>query len=239
MCGRFARYSDTETFAGMLGLADAYPVLQEQFNQPPGLYCLVAAADPHAPEHFSMQTYYWGFTPSWAQSASKSMVNARSESAAVKPFFRKAFHKRRCVVAADCYYEWQRREGRKQPYAIRPVAQGPYFMAGIWSVAKSLPPEHPAAGQRTFCVLTRNADPEISHIHDRMPVMLTTQGARAWLSPGEQTDDLEARLEDLRHRDFTNWPVSSAINKPDNNGRDLLTPVEADGRPVSRQQSLL
>ncbi|MAA75720.1 MAG: DUF159 family protein [Salinisphaeraceae bacterium] len=234
MCGRFSRYTDTRTFSHLLGLDTPNPALHQKYNQPPGLYCLAAASDPHNPESISMQTLFWGFTPSWATQPAQAMINARSETAGTKPYFRKGFAKRRCLVAADNWFEWQRSCTPKQPYALAPQSSEPFFMAGIWSLARSLPDDHPGAGQRTFAILTRPADPQIQDVHHRMPVVLTPAGARAWLEAGEDPADLKTRLEQHRHERFLTWPVSPRVNNPDNDDAAVIDPLLPRDVPAPR-----
>lgn len=171
---------------------------------------------------FECASAFWGFVPSWGARPALAKINAREESAHVKPFWRKAFHRRRCVVVADWWYEWRVHEGRKQPYAIRPANGAPFFFAGLWSLARSLRETHKAAGERTFAILTTRAAPAIAAIHHRMPVALTDEGARAWLEPTDQADALHRVLADARHRDYESWPVSAAVNSPKNDKPALL-----------------
>ena len=225
MCGRYGRVSRTERFASLIGLEGDSPHINASRNLPPGLFNLAAATDPHEPSAIAMQTLYWGFIPSWAQKPALAQINARVETAHEKPFFRKAFAKRRCLIAADWWYEWQRGPSGKQPYVIRPAGGEPFFFAGIWAFARNLPADHRAAGCRTFAILTTAADPSIGHIHHRMPIALTEKGARSWLETGTEPEDLHRRLERGRHGTYESWPVSSAVNKPDNDDPALLEPI--------------
>lgn len=179
MCGRFGRTTHTEIFAERIGLADKHPSLAARYNITPGLWLLAAADDPLDRSRLAMQTVYWGFAPSWADKPSLAQINARSETAHSKPFWRKAFHCRRCVIPADFYFEWARTGGAKQPFAIRPKNTQPFFFAGVWSLARNLPADHPAANNRTAAILTAEADASIADIHHRMPIALTPDGAKS------------------------------------------------------------
>ena len=112
----------------------------------------------------------------------RPVINARSETCAVKPLFREAFLRRRCLVPASGYYEWEKAEGRKIKHAIH--AGGLLYLAGLYRERPGQAPD--------FVILTREAAPGLSHIHDRMPVVLAGENRRAWLG-GAQGETVLAR----------------------------------------------
>lgn len=226
MCGCYGRISSTRVFSRLLGLDDRDPSLTHRYNQPPGVFTLCAAPGRFDLSQVEMQSMHWGFIPSWAKRPGKAPINARSETAGTTTFWRKAFAARRCLVAADWWYEWTRTGKLRQPHLIRPADRQPFFLAGLWSQAKVLDPEHRAAGARTFAILTTQADQAIAHIHDRMPVALTAEGARTWLAPGDDTEELQQRLADGRHRSFETWPISRRVNSPENDDASVIEPVD-------------
>ena len=124
----------------------------------------------------------WGLIPSWAKKASEGarMINARAETVASSPAFRSAFTKRRCIVPADGFYEWDRAGGTKQPYLLRPPEDGVLAMAGLWAVWKD-----PATGLwvPSAAVITTEANDAVGRIHDRMPVLLPRDAWARWLDP--------------------------------------------------------
>lgn len=203
----------------------APPVSNERYNQPPGEFCPVVIPALEDRSRIECASAFWGFAPSWAGKASLVQINARAETAQVKPFWRKAFHRRRCVVVADWWYEWRVHDGHKQPYAIRPAHGAAFFFAGLWSLARRLPETHKAARQRTFAILTTQAAPSIAAIHHRMPIALTDAGARAWLEPNDDGDALQGLLADTRYDDYESWPVSTAVNSPKNDDASLLDAI--------------
>lgn len=231
MCGRYGHAASEFDVMRRLDLPDgsihsgAPPVSNERYNQPPGEFCPVVIPVLEDRSRIECASAFWGFAPSWADKPSLAKINARAETAHVKPFWRKAFHRRRCVVAADWWYEWRVHDGHKQPFVIRPAHGAPFFFAGLWSLARSLPETHKAAGQRTFAILTTQAAPSIAAIHHRMPVALTDAGARAWLQSGADSGELRQRLVDGRHGEYESWPVSSAVNSPKNDDSRLLDAV--------------
>ena len=123
----------------------------------------------------------WGLVPSWAQDPSigQRMINARAETVASKPSYRAAFRRRRCLVPADGYYEWQKAGRAKQPYYIRLRDEPLFAMAGLWEQW------HDTGGElwETFAIITTEANQATRAIHDRMPVILSQQDYAQWLDP--------------------------------------------------------
>ena len=127
----------------------------------------------------------WGLLPKWAKSTGDGarMINARSETVAVKPAYRAAFKSRPCLVVADGFYEWKKSEGGKQPFYITTKSRAPFAFAGLWE-PKSL------AEQDTFTILTCTPNELCATVHDRMPVMLAREDFADWLSSPEERSKL-------------------------------------------------
>lgn len=128
------------------------------------------------PVPFAMQ---WGYS----LSDGKRIINARSEPAAEKPLFKDGMLQRRCLIPANGYYEWEKRDKEKIKYAIRPEGASLLYMAGIYRMEKGAP---------VFTILTREVAPGIAFIHDRMPVILAYDVRMDWLNPRLKTTDLLA-----------------------------------------------
>lgn len=169
----------------------------------------------------------WGLIPSWAKKATEGarMINARAETVAASPAFRASFARRRCIVPADGFYEWDRAEGRKQPYLLRPPADGVLAMAGIWSVWKD-----PETGLwiPSAAVITTAANGTVGRIHDRMPVLLPKDAWAIWLDPtlGDPAE-LQGLLVPAPDDVLAMIPVSKLVNSVRNDSPDLLTPLGA------------
>lgn len=169
----------------------------------------------------------WGLVPSWAKDlkVGPRMINARSETIADKPSFRSAFKKRRCLVLADGFYEWKKTGATKQPHFISLASGQPFVMAGLWEswqseTADSQPIE-------TCTVVTQPANSFMQSLHDRMPVILTTNNCEPWLGDEIQKDDLPGWLDVInREIDLQSWPVSPRVNKPANDGPECVQPVD-------------
>jgi len=167
----------------------------------------------------------WGFIPSWAKDASGAakLINARSETAAVKSSFCDALKSRRCLIPADGFYEWQKLGKSKQPYCFE-VNDGELFaFAGLWDRWKD------AGGNaiETCSILTTTPNAVASAVHDRMPVILDPDAYDLWLDPG-MTDVVAASefLKPFDARLMRCYPVTTRINHVENDDADCSTPVE-------------
>jgi len=166
----------------------------------------------------------WGLIPSWAKDASGAagMINARSESAAIKPAFRDALKARRCLIPADGFYEWMRSANAKQPYCFE-VNDGELFaFAGLWERWKE-----PTSNWIKSCsTLTTTPNAVTSAIHDRMPVILNPDDYDLWLDP--KFTDVAAVTEMLQPYDarlMRFHPASTRINQPANDDPECCAPV--------------
>jgi putative SOS response-associated peptidase YedK len=243
MCGRYASIKAPTDLADEFRAVDATDGAAEpDYNVAPtkGIVTVVqrhprdadGTPDPDTTER-TLRRVTWGLVPSWAKDpkAGARMINARSETAAEKPAFKRAMQARRCLIPADGWYEWQRGPEHKQPYYTRYADGSSLAMAGIWEYWK--PKDDPEGrypdGLVTAAVLTTSAVGVLAQVHDRMPLLLPPSAWDAWLDPDTGADDdtvaallappsgeLVAALE-LR-------PVSSLVNSVRNNGPELLAP---------------
>ena len=177
----------------------------------------------------------WGLVPHWADDPSMGarLINARCETAARKPAFRDAFARRRCLVPADGFYEWQKTEGGKVPWWIHRADRRPFAFAGLWErwrrqTASGEPDEE--ASLVTFTILTTRPNARVRALHDRMPVILPDRSAEeAWLEVdgdgGNGAATLDALLGPVPDDYLDAWPVSTAVNRPANDDPSLVEPV--------------
>ncbi len=173
----------------------------------------------------------WGLIPAWAKdrSIASRLINARSETVAEKPSFRGAFAKRRCLVPADGYYEWQTTKAGKQPFRITRADGGVFAMAGLWEAWRD--PESGAAVE-TCCLLTTQANAALAAIHHRMPVILDQAQFDPWLDPRSDGAGLLALLGPARPELLTFYAVSRRVNRVANQEPGLIdpvTPAEVEG----------
>jgi putative SOS response-associated peptidase YedK len=172
----------------------------------------------------------WGLIPSWADDPAigNRMINARSETAAEKPAFRHAFRKKRCLIAADGFYEWKAVAGKKQkqPYYIRMEDAKPFAFAGLWESWNK--GEKPI---ESCTILTTDANDLMKPLHDRMPVILDPKDFGAWLDPAtHEREKLEPLLVPYRGEGLTTVPVSTLVNSPRNNDPRCIEPIVAGGQ---------
>jgi putative SOS response-associated peptidase YedK len=179
----------------------------------------------------------WGLVPSWAKDISigSRMINARAETVDSKPSFRQAFSRRRCLLPADGFYEWQQvaenGKTRKQPYFIHRADGGVLAFAGLYEIwrDRSYPDDHPRAWLWTSTIITTRAEDSVGKIHDRMPMVIEPARWTDWLDPGNSNKaDLLALLAPAMSGGLESYPVSMAVNSVRNNGADLLEPLPTE-----------
>jgi putative SOS response-associated peptidase YedK len=222
MCGRFAFYSPHEAVIRLFGVAAA-PEIEPRWNIAPTQF-IATVRETGGPREVVM--LYWGLVPSWAKEKSigARMINARSETLGEKPSFRNAFRRRRCLVLADGYYEWQRSGAVKQPYFIAFADGQPFGMAGLWERWRD-----PATGEpvESCCIVTTSPAPAVAHVHDRMPVIVPPGAYAEWLDPKNEATDRLARLfEPCGQPGLQARPVSRRVNDARNQGAELIEEIQ-------------
>ena len=175
---------------------------------------------------------HWGLVPSWAKDIKigNKLINARSESILEKPAFRKAAVKRRAVLPADGYYEWQKTEdGKKIPNYLYSEKEPMLGFAGLyeWWADPSVPEDDPGRWLLSCTVLTTTAQDSLGHVHDRSPVIIPRDRFAEWLDP-DLTDknDIQHLLDTLPEPVLTPRVVSTRVNSVRNDGPELIEPAE-------------
>jgi putative SOS response-associated peptidase YedK len=179
----------------------------------------------------------WGLIPAWTDDPrmGQRLINARSESAAEKPAFRSAFRQRRCLIAADGFFEWQKQERIKQPFYIRLQGGGPFAFAGLWECWQ----KSEAETIETCTILTTSANELVRPLHDRMPVMLAPDDFGPWLDPTVTEPELvQPLLRPFPPETMTCYPVTTWVNSPKHEGPECVAPlVPADSEGNNEGQS--
>jgi putative SOS response-associated peptidase YedK len=220
MCGRFVLTTDPTVIQTAFHLASVPAELPARYNVAPTQpVAVITNDDPTA-----LVFHRWGLIPSWAKdmSVGSKMINARSESVDEKPSFRAAFKRRRCLILADGFYEWQVREGEKAktPMFIHLKGQPVFAFAGLWEIWRS--PEDEEV--RSCTILTTEANPFIAAVHHRMPVILAPEDYETWLS-ADKPEVVKALLQPYDPEQMTYHAVSRKVNSVANDTPDLLQPV--------------
>ncbi|SDT12845.1 Putative SOS response-associated peptidase YedK [Nocardioides scoriae] len=254
MCGRYASSRRPEDLVEEFDVtATEVPRLEPDWNVAPTkeVYAVVdrpprdadGEKDEAAVPERQLRALTWGLVPFWAKDPSigSRMINARVETVAEKPAFRRAFERRRALVPADGYYEWYATQAltkagkpRKQPYFIRPADGGVLAMAGLYEIWRDpdLPDDDPARFRWTCTVLTTAAEDSLGRIHDRMPLMLTPDRFDAWLDPRRHDrDELLGLLEPAAPGRLEAFPVSTMVSSVRNNGPELVEPLPLEDLP--------
>jgi putative SOS response-associated peptidase YedK len=183
----------------------------------------------------------WGLVPFWAKDPSigNRMINARAETVSVKPSFRRAFARRRCLLPADGYYEWYRpgddAKAAKQPYYFCRADGGSLAFAGLYELWRNreFPDDHPDAWLWTSTIITTSAPDEIGRIHDRMPMVIRPELRADWLDPGNSDiADLLGLMAPAGSAALITRPVSTQVNSVRNNGPRLIEPAEPEPEPA-------
>ena len=175
----------------------------------------------------------WGLVPSWAKDLKigDRLINARAESVATSNAFKRAFARRRCIVPADGFYEWQKIEKRraKQPWFVRRRDGEPIAFAGLWEIWHDPKEGDDAPRIRSCVIITTEPNALMAPIHDRMPVVLPESAWDTWLDrENHDVDALQKLLVPAPSEEFEAWPVSLLVNKPENNGPELIDPAPVD-----------
>ena len=219
MCGRVFQSSPPPDLGlGLVeGIEAGFPAAP-RYNGAPGQDLAVVRRNPET-GGCSLDPLRWGLIPSWAKQRPKPPpINARSETAARLPMFRAAYHKRRCILPVDGFYEWAPAgDGRpKQPYAIAMADRRPFGLAGLW---ENWQDPKTQSWTRTFCVLTTRANSLVGDIHDRMPVILFPDDHRRWLGDDPDPSSL---LKPFPPEPMALWPVSARVNQTRVNEAGLI-----------------
>jgi putative SOS response-associated peptidase YedK len=193
VCGRFVLLTDLAGLAEEFGFEAPGDFVLPAGERFPGQEVAAILRDPV----LRPVLLGWGLIPRWARDPAigRRLFNARAETAAVKPSFREAFRKRRCLVPVDGFFEWDRRTGRPHPVLYRLRTERPMALAGLHEEWRAAPGQPVVA---TCTILTTEANDLIRPVHDRMPVILGREAAGRWLDPSAAGPaDLQPLLKPL------------------------------------------
>ncbi len=222
MCGRFALLTSGEAIAEFFNLETVPDPLPPRYNIAPTQPVLGVRLSTHGQER-EFALFRWGLIPSWAKDIKMGarMINARSETVAEKPAFRAAFKRRRCLIPASGFYEWQKVNGRKQPMYIHPAGEELFALAGLWEYWLGAD----GSELETCTILTTTPNEMMAPIHNRMPVIVEPEDFEMWLDPGPRPADGLHLLRPYPANRMTAYPVSTLVNSPANDTANCITPL--------------
>ena len=211
MCGRFSVISSSKSIEEHFNLVNSGEFLHS-YNVSPSNIIPIVRLDK---DHRALVNMHWGLIPHWAKDTKIKPINAKAETIDKKPFFRSAFRKTRCLVPANGFYEWKRANNHKQPYYFKLKDSELLAFAGLWDRR-----EQEGETFDSCTIITTSANDIMKPVHDRMPVILKPEDYDAWLKEGKK------ELLQPYSGDMIVYPVSTVVNNPKHDGKDLIEPIE-------------
>ena len=222
MCGRYTFIAPAPAAEQRFGATFAEPAPTTYNAAPSQRLPIITNAAPG-----QIQLLSWGLVPNWSKgpTAGPKPINARAETLAEKPSFRQLLGRRRCLVLADSFFEWQATPAGKVPHRILLREEQPFAFAGLWDewVDRATGELHP-----TFTIITTEPNALMAGIHNRMPVILADRAAElAWLADGHRLPDYQLLLQPYDAAAMREYIVGKRVNSPANNDAEVLAPAPA------------
>lgn len=210
MCGRFSIISNSKSIEEHFNLVRSSEYIKSYNVYPSSNIPVVRLEDGDR----VLAYLHWGLVPHWAKDTKLKPINAKAETVDSKPFFRSAFKKSRCLIPANGFYEWKKTNKQKQPFYFKLKDAELMAFAGLWDHW-----EHDGDTIESCTIITTEANDVMKPVHDRMPVILDPEVYDTWLQEGGKT------LLQPYTGEMLSYPVSTAVNNPKHNGKDLIEPV--------------
>ncbi|MUV38670.1 putative SOS response-associated peptidase YoaM [Lentibacillus sp. JNUCC-1] len=223
MCGRYTLLAEERDIQETFGLSDGISEYEPSYNVAPGQNVLSIIHDGKEKRGGYMR---WGLVPSWAKDPKigYKMINARSESAHEKPSFKSLMARKRCLIIADSFYEWQASQDGKQPKRIQTEDGSLFAFAGLWDKWQQ--------GDEvlfTCTILTRDANTFMQDIHHRMPIILPKGKEADWIAPTVyRPEEAQAFLTSLTSVPLKAHNVSTYVNSAKHNDPECITPLTSN-----------
>lgn len=219
MCGRYTLRTPVETLVERFEINEYPSSITPSYNIAPsqGVAAVIAENGKR-----KLEMLHWGLIPSWAKDpeVGNKMINARAETVAEKPSYRKAFKERRCLILADGFYEWQKTDSGKQPFYIRMEDEAPFAFAGLWESWQN------GREIRSCTIITTSPNEVAAQVHNRMPVILHPEDYEMWLDPDfDEREPLTTLLKPFPAEAMEAYPVSRKVNRPANNDPEVIEPA--------------
>jgi putative SOS response-associated peptidase YedK len=226
-CGRYTLHKAAERLAERYNLAELPQGIHDSYNVAPGQFMPVITEDENGKHHLEIMK--WGLIPSWSKDPNigYKLINARDDNLFKSPIWRSVILKRRALIPADGFYEWQKPSSpkeRKKPFYIRPKQIDIFSFAGVWEAWKDSDNNE----WKTYSIVTTEPNEEISSVHNRMPAILQQEDEASWLKPSKVTrDDVEPLLRPFDDNELEMYEVSSDVNATQHNDAKLILPMNA------------
>lgn len=224
MCGRYTLATQLDLLTDRFAVEQVSAEYSPRYNIAPTQELPVIIQE----DRRTLTAMRWGLVPFWAkdESIGNRMINARAETVAEKPSYRKSLERRRCIVPADGFYEWKKGPDGKTKIPMRFVLGDSelFGFAGLWDSWK-----RPEGGElRTYTIITTDASEDVRSVHDRMPVILHREDEETWLNPDiSEAQQLLPLLRPYRGKGLRAYAVSKAVNSPSNDTPSCIVPVES------------
>lgn len=224
MCGRYTTPGDTERIVRRFRIDEVRTPMRALYNIAPQTEVPVVVQQDGKR---ILGNVHWGLVPHSAESEKKGPhpINARAETVATNSMFRDLLARRRCLVVADSFFEWQAAEGGKRPFRIQLKSKEPFAMAGLWDCWRPPGAGLDAPWLKTCTIVTVSPNDLIAPLHDRMPAILEPDEEDAWL---DTTVGEPERLLPLLHpypsSEMSRYEVSQAVNAVKNQGQECVQP---------------
>lgn len=239
MCGRYVRKSTRREIANWFAAADDAQGVEwgPSYNVAPQTFQPVVRLNRDTGQR-EIVLMRWGLIPYWSKDSKigYSTINAKAETVATAPAFREALRRRRCLVPADAFYEWQKLDPKhKQPFAIALASREPYGLAGLWERWRD-PQTSSQTNQKTgewletFSIITTDANQVVAPLHNRMPVIIERKDYARWLGGDAQALPPLDLLRPFPAEQMTAWKVDKSVGNVRNDGAHLLE-IAADEPP--------
>jgi putative SOS response-associated peptidase YedK len=219
MCGRYTLKSPLSVLTERFDIEEFPSSLSPSYNIAPTQQVATVLSENGKRK---LEMLRWGLIPSWADDPEigNRMINARSETVAEKPSYRRAFKRSRCLILADGFYEWQRTDSGKQPFHIRMQDESPFAFAGLWESWDK------GDGLRSCTIITTEANDLVGEVHNRMPAILHAEDYEMWLDLDfDEREPLTSLLKPYPAETMEAYPVSRRVNKPSNNEPGVVEPA--------------
>ncbi|MGI4728864.1 MAG: SOS response-associated peptidase [Janthinobacterium lividum] len=223
MCARFTITKDQKELLDAFTAKTIDPDYHENYNlAPTQLAPVIISQKPEA-----IQLFHFGLIPFWSKDkkSSFSMMNARQETVLENKTYKPLMtHNKRCLVLADGFYEWKTEGKKKLPYRFTLLNREIFAFAGLWSQWKS---EDKKEIYESFTILTTTPNEQVAKLHNRMPVILTKEEEKLWLSDEVPPKDLISLCDPYPAEEMAMYAVSTEVNKATNNHQDLILPMNS------------